>query len=160
LRPFRRCMPVLIGSLSVPEVGERRHRPDYYPVAMAAGPTVEPQASRTAPSPFLTDAEWLLIADLFPDPPVSPEGGRPRISSRQCLERILWILTSGSRWKDLPERYPSPSTCWRREVEHKLQIGVSALSLQPKRRLGRHRQAPRFFRFAGEGVVCGLGVAG
>jgi transposase len=67
-----------------------------------------------SPSPFLTDAQWLLIADLFPDPPVSPEGGRPRISSRKCLEGILWILTSGARWKDLPERYPSPATCWRR----------------------------------------------
>ena len=69
---------------------------------------------RTAPAPFLTDAQWLLIADLFPDPPVTSKGGRPRVVSRRCLEGVLWMLTSGSRWKDLPERYPSPSTCWRR----------------------------------------------
>jgi transposase len=30
------------------------------------------------------------------------------------LEGILWILKSGARWQDLPERYPSPATCWRR----------------------------------------------
>jgi transposase len=70
--------------------------------------------SRTAPKPFLNDSQWLLIADLFPHPPVSPVGGRPRVEPRPCLEGILWILASGARWKDLPERYPSPATCWRR----------------------------------------------
>ena len=30
------------------------------------------------------------------------------------MEGILWILRTGARWKDLPKRYPSPSTCWRR----------------------------------------------
>jgi transposase len=33
------------------------------------------------------------------------------------LEGVLWILQTGARWKDLPERYPSPSTCWRRLKE-------------------------------------------
>lgn len=70
--------------------------------------------SRTAPKPFLNDSQWLLIADLFPDPPVSRKGGRPRVKPRPCLEGILWVLRSGARWQDLPERYPSPATCWRR----------------------------------------------
>ncbi|WP_437206877.1 transposase [Planctomicrobium sp. SH664] len=70
--------------------------------------------SRTAPKPFLSDAQWLLIADLFPDLPVGPRGGRPSRSSRECLEGIFWVLITGARWKDLPERYPSPATCWRR----------------------------------------------
>lgn len=73
--------------------------------------------SRTAPTPFLSDSQWLLIADLFPHPPVSPVGGRPRVEPRPCLEGILWMLISGARWKDLPERYPSPATCWRRHRE-------------------------------------------
>jgi transposase len=24
------------------------------------------------------------------------------------------MLRTGARWKDLPKRFPSPSTCWRR----------------------------------------------
>ena len=76
--------------------------------------------SRTAPKPFLSDSQWLLIADLFPDPQVGAQGGRPRVRSRPCLEGILWVLASGARWKAPvaretgPERYPSPCTCWRR----------------------------------------------
>jgi len=27
------------------------------------------------------------------------------------------MLRSGARWRDLPERFPSPSTCWRRLVD-------------------------------------------
>ena len=55
--------------------------------------------SRTAPKPYLSDEQWLLIADLFPHPPVSPQGGRPRVLPRPCLEGILWVLTSGARWQ-------------------------------------------------------------
>ena len=70
--------------------------------------------SRTVPKPFLSDSQWLVIADLLADPPPSPLGGRPRVAPRPCLEGIIWVLTSGARWQDLPERYPSPATCWRR----------------------------------------------
>ena len=52
--------------------------------------------SRTAPKPFLSETQWLLIADLFPDPPVGPRGGRPRGASRPCLEGILRVLTSSA----------------------------------------------------------------
>ena len=70
--------------------------------------------SRTAPKPFLSDSQWFAIAELLADPPPSPLGGRPRVAPRPCLEGIIWVLTSGARWQDLPERYPSPATCWRR----------------------------------------------
>jgi len=30
------------------------------------------------------------------------------------LDGILWILRSGARWQGLPEKYPHPSTRWRR----------------------------------------------
>ena len=73
--------------------------------------------SRMEPKPQLTDDQWLLIADLFPQEPPSEFGGRPPIPPRPCFEAILWLLRAGARWKDLPIHFPSPSTCWRRFKE-------------------------------------------
>lgn len=70
--------------------------------------------SRKEPQPQLTDEQWKLIADLFPDPAPSAQGGRPRRAARECVEGILWVLCSGARWKDLPSHFPSLPTCWRR----------------------------------------------
>lgn len=63
---------------------------------------------------FVTDKMWEMIEPHLPRLPRTDKGGRPWRSDRECLEGILWVLRSGARWKDLPERYPSPSTCWRR----------------------------------------------
>ncbi|TWT60935.1 transposase [Rubinisphaera italica] len=73
--------------------------------------------ARTTPKPYLNDEQWNLIEDLFPEPVMTIAGGRPRVPARRCLEGVLWVLVSGARWKDLPERYPSPATCWRRLKE-------------------------------------------
>ena len=63
---------------------------------------------------YLTDEQWRKIEPLIPKKPIGPKGGRPRVDDRLVFEGILWILRTGARWKDLPERYPNPSTCWRR----------------------------------------------
>ena len=63
---------------------------------------------------YLTDEQWRKIEPLIPKKPIGPKGGRPRADDRLVFEGILWILRTGARWKDLPERYPHPSTCWRR----------------------------------------------
>lgn len=73
--------------------------------------------SRTDPQPQLTDKQWQLIADLFVEPDPNPEGGRPRVPPRCCVEGILWVLRTGARWRDLPQSFPSYPTCWRRFVE-------------------------------------------
>lgn len=65
----------------------------------------------------LTDAQWNKIEPLLPEIKPSRRGGRKRINNRDVFEGILWVLRSGARWKDLPEEYPSPSTCWRRLQE-------------------------------------------
>lgn len=62
----------------------------------------------------LTEAQWAKIEPLLPKPKRSPKGGRKPIENRPVLEGILWMLRTGARWKDLPEEFPSPSTCWRR----------------------------------------------
>lgn len=62
----------------------------------------------------LTDEQWKKIAPFLPEPKASPWGGPKPIPNRPCFAGILWILRTGARWKDLPTRYPSPSTCWRR----------------------------------------------
>jgi len=73
--------------------------------------------SRTAPKPFVTDSQWKLIRHLFPKPKRSPNGGRPRVDDRACLDGIIWVLKNGARWQDLPDRYPSSATCWRRHKQ-------------------------------------------
>jgi len=63
---------------------------------------------------MLTDEQWKKIEPLIPKAGPRPKGGRPRADDRMVFEGILWILKTGARWKDLPDRYPHPSTCWRR----------------------------------------------
>jgi len=50
----------------------------------------------------LHERRWRLIRDLFPPPKAA---GRRRRDPRQMLDAILWILSGGAPWRDLPERY-------------------------------------------------------
>ncbi len=70
--------------------------------------------SRTAPKPSVSDSQWNLIKDLFEEPDPSLAGVGPPIPARERLEEILCVLKNGARWQDLPERYLSPATFWRR----------------------------------------------
>jgi transposase len=89
--------------------------------------------------PLLSDKQWKLIEPLLPTLPKSKKGGRPWAPNRAVLEGILWILRTGARWQDLPDRYPSPSTCWRRlqlweEEEVWLEIWRAFLSTLDERK--------------------------
>jgi len=57
----------------------------------------------------LTDEEWDCVADLFPPP---AQTGRPPRDRRAIMDAILWILRTGSPWRDLPEEYQPWSTVW------------------------------------------------
>ena len=61
---------------------------------------------------YLSDEQWALIEPLLP--PLRSGPSRPRANDRDVLEGILWILRTGAPWQELPETYPSASTCWRR----------------------------------------------
>jgi len=62
----------------------------------------------------LTDEQWGKIEPLLPPPRAPRRGGPTPICHRRRFEGILWVLRNGARWKDLPEKYPSPGTRWRR----------------------------------------------
>ena len=50
----------------------------------------------------LTDDQWELIADIFPGPATT---GRPPTDRRLVVDAILWILRTGSPWRDIPEEF-------------------------------------------------------
>ena len=51
----------------------------------------------------VTLQQWERIKDLLPGK-VS-DRGRPAADNRQFVNGVLWVLRSGARWCDLPERY-------------------------------------------------------
>jgi len=62
----------------------------------------------------LTDEQWSLIELLFDKADVVQTRGRPPRQAREVLNGVLWILRSGARWHDLPDRFPPYQTCHRR----------------------------------------------
>ncbi len=62
------------------------------------------------------DMLWTRIAALLPPQPARPKGGRPRLSDREALNGILFVLKAGIPWEHLPQDlgYGSGMTCWRR----------------------------------------------
>ncbi len=76
-----------------------------------------PTRSASAPQRLVTDELWELVAPLIPAPPPAlGPGGRPRVDDRLVLEGILFVLTTGCRWRNLPTElgWGSGVTCWRR----------------------------------------------
>ena len=57
---------------------------------------------------LLTDAQWERVRALLPRQ--KPGQGRPRRDDRQVLCGILWIMDSGSSWRELPEEQFGPNS--------------------------------------------------
>jgi transposase len=63
----------------------------------------------------LSDNQWEIIRKEVPQKPLSHLGGRPPIvDDRKCFEGILWILSNGLPWSELPGQYGSRSSVNRR----------------------------------------------
>ena len=62
----------------------------------------------------LTDEQWEIIKDLFPEKKRSPKGGRPPKPTREVLNGVFWILNTGAPWRDLPARYGNWKSVYHR----------------------------------------------
>jgi len=66
----------------------------------------------------LTLTRWEQVGPLLPLPATT---GRPAVEHRLIVEGILWIMQTGSAWRDLPERFGPWQTVasryqlWRKE---------------------------------------------
>jgi len=59
----------------------------------------------------IDDALWEFIIPYLP--PQKSHTGRPRADLRKLMNGILYVITTGSTWKDVPCRYGSKSTVHR-----------------------------------------------
>lgn len=67
--------------------------------------------------PLVSDDLWWRIEPLLPkERKPGKKGGRPRVSNRQVLTGILFVLRAALPWQMLPLEMGcgSGSTCWRR----------------------------------------------
>ncbi len=74
-----------------------------------------PAVSVDSPAPLrllgiaaLTDESWEQLRPLLP--PQKPQTGRPAVDHRLVVEGILWVVRTGSSWRELPERFGPWST--------------------------------------------------
>ena len=51
----------------------------------------------------VSDAQWQRIEPLLSGKATDP--GRTATDNRLFVNAVLWVLRSGARWSDLPERY-------------------------------------------------------
>ncbi len=59
----------------------------------------------------LTDEQWEFIKPLLPP---KARTGRRRADDRITINGILYVLTTGCRWMDMPKKYGDDSTANRR----------------------------------------------
>ena len=60
----------------------------------------------------VSDAQWRRIGELLPGKAGDP--GRTGVDNRLFVNGVLWVLRSGARWSDLPERYGKWKTVHKR----------------------------------------------
>jgi transposase len=86
------------------------------PEAHPLGCAMEQAAHGGVPRAPLTDAEWERVRPLLP--PQKPRVGRPRRDQRVVVDAIMWVLGTGSSWRDVPrERYGPWETIYGRYSE-------------------------------------------
>ena len=62
----------------------------------------------------LSEAQWRRIESLLPGQ--VGQVGRPAEDNRRFVNGVLWVIRSGMRWADLPERYGKYKSVHKRFV--------------------------------------------
>ena len=62
----------------------------------------------------MSEIQWSTIASQLPKP---AKTGRPRNDDKNTINGILFVLTTGCRWADMPDKYGSKSTAHLRFQE-------------------------------------------
>jgi transposase len=60
----------------------------------------------------LSETQWEHIRELLPGKASDP--GRTAFDNQNFVNGVLWVLRSGARWSDLPERYGKWKTVHKR----------------------------------------------
>lgn len=71
-------------------------------------PSLLPEAIRLPGLPTLTDAQWEQLRPLLPAQ--KPRTGRPATDHCLVVGGMLWVVRTGSSWRELPERFGPWST--------------------------------------------------
>jgi hypothetical protein len=83
----------------------RGRNPELARTSEAIAPTIHTHAPKAG---LLADDQWELVSPILPRQ--KPGQGRPRRDDRQVLCGILWIMDTGSSWRDLPEEDFGPNS--------------------------------------------------
>lgn len=58
----------------------------------------------------IPDDLWQEIETILPPLPPKKKSGRPRMSDRQAMTAIFYLLKTGGQWKSLPRSLGASST--------------------------------------------------
>ena len=59
----------------------------------------------------MSDEEWGVISPFLPPKP--KRGRRASSDDRSLINGILYVVTTGCRWREMPRKYGSYVTAWR-----------------------------------------------
>lgn len=90
-----------------PEEGSHRGH-SFHPEETGAQAALARVAVRARGAGLLDDDRWERVRELLPVQ--KPGDGRPRRDDRQVLRAILWVMDTGSSWRDLPEEEFGPNS--------------------------------------------------
>ena len=95
----------------------------------------------------LSEDEWEFLADIFSEK-ARRGRGMPAVHPRRILNSLLFLLTTGSRWCDLPQgpQWASRSSAHRRLAAWHLDVTLNTL----KARLLGSAQADGLIRWNSE----------